>query len=97
MKDYGISLAALILSFLAALPTFPLELCVQNSFRLKHIMSIFLCECFWFLGYVGPVILVRAERGDFVSAAHEGLLWSLLSLLEGCFTDVSGLCFFLKL
>ena len=96
-KDYGISTAALILSFVAALPPFPLELCVQNCFGLKYITSIFSCERFWFLGCVGPVFLVRAECGDFTSAARETFLWSLPSLSEGCFTDVSGLHFFLKL
>lgn len=97
MKDYGISTAALILSFVTALPPFPLELFVQNHFRLKYVTSIFSCKRFWFLGHVGPVFPVRAECGDFTSAACETFLWSSLSLLEGCFTDDSGLHFFLKL
>lgn len=94
MKDYGISMVALLLSVVAALPPFPLELCVQDCFGLKYIFS---CERFWFLGWVGPVFLVRAEWGDFTSAARETFLWSFPPVSEGCFTGVSGLHFFLKL
>lgn len=74
MKDYGISTAALILSFVTALPPFPLELCVQNCFGLNYITSIFSCEHFWFLGRVGPVFPVRTECGDFTSVACETFL-----------------------
>lgn len=45
MKDCGISTTALTLSFVTALPHFALEICVQNSFRLKYIMSIFFLFC----------------------------------------------------
>lgn len=40
MKDCGISTTALTLYFVTALPHFPLEICVQNCFRLKQITSI---------------------------------------------------------